>query len=358
MNGETLSRAEAQREADRIRALRQGLTDLELQNVLTLTPEQRSSFDAWSTQTLQNLAAQFDVDTTDTQKRVSWGLRIASTLGGLALCAALMLFFLRFWGYLDTPIQLAIAISLPLAALAATEFAARRERTLYFAGLLALVSLAAFILALSTIGRVFNITPTENALAVWGAFSLLLAYRYGLRLLLIAALGLAVFYASAAVNNHLGYNWLNFGERPEVFLFAGFAAFAVPLAIAHRRHTDFPAVYRLAGAFVFFVAIVALAEWGGHSYLPGDVKTIEKAYELFGLFTAAGAIAWGIRRQWDGVVNLSAAAFVIFLFCRLFHWWWDWLPRYLFFGVIGAIALALVYAFKRIRSHLTEEVPA
>lgn len=358
MNGDTQSRAEAQHEADRIRALRDGIARLERDRILTLTPDQRAAFDTWSAETLQTLAARFDVDTTDSQKRVSWGLRIASTLGGLALCAAVMLFFLRFWGYVDTPFQVVAAICLPLAALAATEFAARRERTLYFAGLLALIALGSFILTLAAIGRIFNITPTENALFAWGLFSLLLAYRYGLRLLLAIALGLLLSYGSATLTARLGYNWLNFGDRPEHFVVMGLAAFAVPLFLVHRRHTDFPAIYRLAGLFVFYVAVVALAEWGGQSYFPGDIKFIERAYEVFGLLAAGGFIAWGIRRQWDGVVNISSAAFVIFLFCRLFHWWWDWMPRYVFFGVIGAIAIGLVLAFKRVRTQLKQEVPA
>lgn len=358
MNGDTPSRAEAQHQADRIRALRDGLAQLERDQILTLTPDQRASFDSWSAATLAKLAAQFDVDTTDSQKRVSWGLRIASTLGGLALCAALMLFFIRFWGYLDTPIQIAAAVCLPLAALAATEYAARRERTLYFAGLMALIALGSFILTLAVIGRVFNMTPTENALFVWGAFSLLLAYRYGLRFVLIIALGLLLCYGAAAFNARLGYNWLNFGERPELFLFMGLAAFSLPLALPHRRHTDFPAVYRLAGLFVYYVAVVALAEWGGQSFLQGDTKTIERGYELLGLLSSSAFIAWGIRRQWDGVVNISSAFFVVFLFCRLFHWWWDWMPRFVFFGIIGAIAIGLVLAFKRVRTHLQQEVSA
>jgi len=355
MNGDLLSRAEAQRQADRIRALRDSLAQLQRDRILILTPDQRAAFDAWSAETLQTLAARFDIDTTDSQKRLSLGLRIASTLGGLALCAALILFFLRFWGYVDTPFQVVAAICLPLAALAATEFAALRERTLYFAGLMALISLGCFILTLSAIGRVFNIISTENALFAWGLFALLLAYRYGLRLLLAIALGLLVSFGSATLSGRFGYQWLDFSNRPENFVVLGLIVFAIPLFLVHRRRSDFPPVYRLAGLFVFYIATISLAEWAGQSYFPAGVKFIERAYEIFGLLSAGAFIAWGIRRHWDGVVNISSAAFVIFLFCRLFHWWWDWMPRYIFFAVIGAIAIALVFAFKRVRSHFNPE---
>jgi hypothetical protein len=130
------SRSEAQQTADRIRLLRAGLDDLARQGVLDLTPGQRDRFDQWAAAQLSELSARYDVDTSASRKRVSWAMRIVSTLGGIAICAAVLLFFARFWGYLGTPAQVVIVMLAPLAALAATEFAARRERTLYFAGLM------------------------------------------------------------------------------------------------------------------------------------------------------------------------------------------------------------------------------
>src|SRR5579862_3908285 len=101
MNSGARSRADAQRIADRMRFLRHEFQDAELQGVLELTPEQLGRFNEWSRATLAGLAEQFDVDTTVSQARISWGMRIASTLGGFAICAAVVLFFNRYWGYLD-----------------------------------------------------------------------------------------------------------------------------------------------------------------------------------------------------------------------------------------------------------------
>ncbi len=356
MNTGSGSRTEAQRQADRIRIFREQLQELEQQKVFELTAEQRSRFEEWSRSKLRELAAEYDVDTTVSEKRVSWGMRIASTLGGLAICAAVVLFFLRYWGYLDTTAQVAIVMATPLAALAGTEYAARRERTLYFAGLMALVALASFIMNLAVLGRIFNVTSTEKALLPWGVFAMLLAYRYGLRPMLILGIGLLVSYGAAAFTARLGYHWLELGDRPEHFAALGLLVFAAPVALQHKRHTDFPAVYRLAGALAFFVALLALSEWGGHSYLPIETKNVERAYEFLGLLASAGAIWLGITRQWDGVVNISSVFFAVFLFCRLYHWWWDWMPQYLFFAVIGAIAILLVLGFKRVRARLKEGI--
>ena len=104
------SRSEAQRRADRIRILREELDELERSRVLELSTDQRTRFDEWSAARLRELATEYDVDTTVSQKRVSWGLRITSTLGGLALCAAVVLFFNRYWGYLPTSAQVAIVM--------------------------------------------------------------------------------------------------------------------------------------------------------------------------------------------------------------------------------------------------------
>ena len=351
---ETATQRRAQESADRIRQLRQALSTPELHQVLALTPDQQNRFDEWSRARLTELAQQFDVDTSASQKRISWGMRIASTLGGIAICAAVVLFFARYWGYLDTSIQIAILVVVPLLALAAAEFAAERERTLYFTGLLALLAFASFVMNLAVVGSIFNIVSTERALLAWGAFALLLAYRYGLRLQLAVGLLLWMGYGAGMVTARLGYRWFDFGERPELVALLALLVFCSPFAIRHPRQRDFPSVYRLVGAIVFFLCVLSLADWGIPSYMSFDRKNIERLYEFVGLLTSAGAIWLGISREWNNVVNTSATAFVIFLFTRLYHWWWDWMPKYLFFAVIGALGIALVVAFKRVRREMPE----
>lgn len=239
----------------------------ELQQVLALTPEQQQRFDDWSRARLTELARQFDVDTSVSQKRVSWGMRITSTLGGIAICAAVVLFFMHYWGYLGTFVQVAFVAGVPLVALAATEFTAARERTLYFTGLLALVAFASFVMNLVVLGDIFNINSTERALLAWGAFAVIIAYRYGLRLHLALGLLLLIGYGAAMVTAQFGHRWFDFAERPELVAFLALLAFCAPRAIPHRRHSDFPPVYRLVGSIVFFMCVLSLAEWGVPSYL-------------------------------------------------------------------------------------------
>ena len=173
---------DAQREVDRLRNFCSYLAELEHQNVLELSLEQQQRLDGHLDSVLADLSKRFDIDVTESQKQLSLGMRVISALGGLAFCIAVFLFFYKIWGVISTPMQVAILVAVPVFSLAATEFAALRERSLYFASLGAIVACAAFVLNLTVLGKIFNITPSHNAFLVWGVFGLALAYRYSLRI--------------------------------------------------------------------------------------------------------------------------------------------------------------------------------
>jgi len=234
----------------------------------------------------------------------------------------------------------------------AAEFAARRERTLYYAGLISLVAFAAFVANLSMLGDIFNMAPTPNAMAVWGLFGLALAYHFGVRLVLAAGLISLLGWATAAANFWRGWWWLEFERRPEEIMLAGLMLVALPVVLHHARRTDFPAVFRLVGILAVFLPMLFLSADGDRSYLPLDTKTIRHFYPMFGVVAAAGTVWVGIRQNWTGLVNAGTAFFTIFLFFRLVDWWWEWMPKYLFFLMIGLVAIGLVAVFKRLRGRM------
>jgi uncharacterized membrane protein len=193
-----------QERADRLRIFRSELQDLERENVLELTAEQRTRPDAHIERTLSDLTSQYDVDGSEPERQISLGMRIASALGGLALCAAVVLFFARYIGSWPTWIQVVVLVTIPFLLTCGAEFAARREKTLYYAELISLVAFAAFVADLSLLGSIFNLAPTPNALAVWEFFGLALAYHFGVRLTLAAGLISLLGWAIAATNLWLG----------------------------------------------------------------------------------------------------------------------------------------------------------
>jgi uncharacterized membrane protein len=341
-----------QQRADRLRAFRRQLQELEREKVLELTPEQRAQLDVHIEKTLTELASQFDVDTTDSQRQISLGLKIASALGGIALCAAVVLFLARYMGYWPTSLQAVVLVAIPILLTVGAEFAARRERTLYYAALISIVAFAAFVANLSMLGMIFNLAPTPNALAVWGLFGLALAYHFGIRLVLAAGLVSVLGWITATMNSWRGWWWVEFEKHPEELMLAGLLLAVIPLFIKHVRRTDFPAVYRFVGMIAFFVTMLFLSVDGQGSYLPLRDTTVEHFYQMFGVVAAAAAVWIGIRQNWTGVVYTGTAFFTIFLFFRLIDWWWDWMPKYLFFLLIGLVAIGLVAVFKRLRARM------
>ncbi|NIQ95230.1 MAG: DUF2157 domain-containing protein [Desulfuromonadales bacterium] len=351
-----MQKEDAQRRADRVQAFREELAQLEADEVFRLDETQHRRLDDHHRALLARLTEQFDIDVSGADRQLSWGMRIVSFLGALAASAAVFFFFYRFWGLLGTPAQVAILVAAPLIAVTAADLAARRERTLYFTLLLSLLALTCFVLNLSVLGVIFNITPSQNAFLAWGAVALVLAYGYGLRLILIAGMTCLMGYLAATVGTWSGCYWLSFGERPENFIAAGAMLALVPV-IPHRRHRDFAGIYRVYGLLVIFIAILILANWGRVSYLPWSSSLIEYVYQAAGFVVAGGAIALGIRRNWRGVTNLGCTFFVLYLYTKLFDWWWNWMPKYLFFLLLGLIAVGLLLVLRRLRGVAREVSP-
>ena len=348
-----MNKDEAQARADRIRAFQEELEALQGEGVLTLPADTAAGLREHHAGLLRQFAAEFDVDTTRDQKQLSWGMRLASLFGALALSAAVFFFFYRFWGGFSTPLQVGLLVAAPLLATFGVEFTARRERSLYFASLIALVAVACFVLNLSVLGQIFNITPSPKAFLAWAGFALLLAYAYGLRLILVAGLTSLMGWLSASAGTWSGMYWLSFGERPENFIFAGLAVFALGL-FRQRAWPGFAGIHRVYGLLAVFTAILVLANWGRGSYLPFANTTIENSYQVLG-FLATGLAVWlGIRRHWPGVVNLGSTFFVLYLYTKLFDWWWDWMPKYLFFLLLGLVAVLLLLVLRRLRGRDAE----
>jgi uncharacterized membrane protein len=349
---EIAHKREAQHRADRIRVFREELAALEREGALALSREQRQKLDAHLEETLASLAARFDIDTTESQRQVSWGMRLASSIGALALCAAVYFFFYRYWGLLATGVQVALLVAMPLVCLLAAEFTAPRERTLYFTSLICLAAFAAFIVNLSVLAAMFNVTPTPGAFLAWALFALLVAYRYRLRLLLVAGLVCAIIYGAALLALLGGVHWLAFVVSEENLLIPGLLLIGASRIAPRKSPEEFPPVYLLLGLLTVFASVFVLSITAKTSYLPLDHKRAEAFYQVAGLTGAAFTTWMGIRQRRANVVYTGAGFFILFLYARFVDWWWDWMPKYLFFLVIGLISVALLVVFKRLRARL------
>jgi uncharacterized membrane protein len=345
------NKQKAQQRADQVRAFYDEVEQLEQDQILQLGEEQRESLARYHERLLKSLTDKFDIDTSSRQKQLSTGMKIASFIGALALAASVFFLFYQFWGYFSTPVQVSILVSAPLLTLLVTYWVSQREATGYFARLISMVSFACFVLNLVMLGQIFNITPSENAMLVWAGFGFLLAYTFDVRLLLaMSILSLAGFIA-ARTGSWSGMYWLSFGERPENFFLPALLIFTVPLWLKQQHYSGFAPVYRVFGCLLLLLPVLVLSNWGEGSYLFWDTDVIEGSYQLLGFIVSAGLIALGIRQHWPDVINTGNAFFVLFLYTKLFDWWWEIMPRYLFFLVIALLSLLVLFIYKRIRLH-------
>jgi uncharacterized membrane protein len=352
------SRVEAQRRADEIRGFERELRALESDGVLALSEGQRAAVSAHHRGLLARYAREFDIDRDIEAKQMSLGMRIASLLGALALAASVFFLFYQFWGRFSSASQVSILILAAAGSFAATWWIQGRDASGYFAKLAAMVAFACFVLNIMMLGSIFNITPSDKAFVVWGAFGFLLAYACDLRLLLGAAIVCVIAFIAARTGAISGMYWLHFGERPENFFPAALLLFAFPSVVRHARRPDFPAVYRVLALLALFLPMIVLANWGEVSYLPFGDGAIEAIYQVLGFAGTAAAIWLGVRRQWPHVVNTAVTLFIVLLYTKFFDWWWEAMPKYLFFLVLGLTAVLFLLVLRRLRTALQKAAAA
>ena len=345
-----LNRTEAQRRADEIAAFKAELERLERDAVLRLEPAQHLAIDAHFKHLLARLGQEFDVDASAEAKQLSLGMRIASFLGALALAASVFFLFYQTWGWFSTALQVCILIAAAFLAFVGTVWIAHKDSGGYFSKLAALVAFACFVLNIAMLGQIFNITPSDKALLPWAALALLLAYAMDLRLLLVAGILCGVAFVAARVGAWGGMYWVHFGERPENFFPAAVMLFCLPQWVDQRRYAGFAQTYRLFGLLTLFLPMLVLAHWGSGSYLALEPEMVQGGYQVLGFAVTAAAAWYGIRRGWSEVVNTGVTMFVVFLYTKFFDWWWTIMPKYLFFFLLGLMAILLLFVFRRLRA--------
>jgi uncharacterized membrane protein len=335
-----------------VRAFERELEALEQEGVVALTDAQRRAIAEHHRGLLAGYASEFDIDRDAEAKQMSLGMRIASLFGALALAASVFFLFYQFWGLLSTGWQIGILVAAAVGSFAGFCWIQMRDGTGYFAKLAAMVAFACFVLNIMMLGAIFNITPSDKAFVVWAAFAFLLGYVADLRLLLGMGIVCVVAFVAARTGTISGMYWLHFGERPENFFPAALLLFAVPSLVTHPRRPDFPAVYRVTALLTLFLPMIVLANWGRISYLPFERNVIEAFYQVLGFAGTAGAIWLGVRKQWRHVVNTGITLFVVLMYTKFFDWWWETMPKYLFFLVLGLTAVLFLVVLRRLRRTL------
>lgn len=302
---------------------------------------------------LRRLAAEYDIDRSEAAGRMSRGMRLASFFGAVALTAAVYSLVSRFWGSLDLPVQATLLTIFPIIALGGVEFAARRERTLYIASLFALVAYGTFGLAVGVLSWSLNIPLTPPYLWAGVAFGIALAVPYGFRLILAVALAALALSIAGSMFQAAGIEWTQAVERPELLVIAAFSLLLLGPPLA-RVDAGFTRVTRLVALAIGLGGLLVLSVAGQLSLLPVSGDVAEGAYQVVMLVACVGGLLVAVRRMWGETVNLVAVMFALFLLTRFADWFWDLLPRYIFFLILAGMAFAWILVLRRMRGRLTE----
>jgi len=349
--------ADAQQRADRIAAFRAELAELREAGVLTIDPAQRKAVEAFQEGVLDDLVRRFDIDVSRRGKQLSLGMRIASLIGAVAFSFATWFFFRRFWGYLALPAQVALLVLAPIAAVLGTVAVARRERTPYVTGIVASLAFALFATDLAVLGVTFSLPNAAGAWLALGLFALALGYAHELRLMLLAGIACGGVGIAGLVAERAGVWWARFGDRPETILPVAVLCALVPQVAPRRQPASFAPIYRLAALAWLAFAVLPLASVGGLSFLPLGAGTVESLYRAAGLVVAGGAIWLGMRSRLAETTYAASLLFVILLLESFFDWWWDVLPKYVFFLLVGAVAIGFLFALRVLRARLRRVGP-
>jgi hypothetical protein len=344
-------RTDAQRRVNQIRAFKAELAALKAAARSPLTPQQESEIAAYHDDVLQRLAVDFDVDASDAADQLSRGMRLVSFFGAVALTAAIYSLVERFWGRLDLREQAALLAAFPVMALVGVELSARRERTLYVASLFALVAYGTFWLAIGVLSWRLNIpvTPPFIWAGVVFGFGLVIAYRF--RLVLAAALAALAVALAATMFSVAGVEWPEIFSRFDLLMLAGFSLLLVvgPLTQLDRA---FAPVTRLVAFGIGFFGLLVLSSSGTSSAAPLNGRVIEAIYQGVMLVASVATLVVAIRHRWHETVALVSIVFALFLLIRYVDWFWDRLPRYVFFLALTALAFAWLIALRRMRRRL------
>ena len=128
------------------------------------------------------------------------------------------------------------------------------------------------------------------------------------------------------------------------------------LTIELSKITIVNCCHSVFGMLIFFIPVLILSNWGIISYMNIEKDSIEVIYQIIGFAFSAGAIWIGIKNRWPEVVNTGNVFFTIFLYTKIYDWWWDWMPKYLFFLLIGLSAILMLLIFKRLRESTIKRV--
>ena len=340
--------SQAQSRASAILGFRDELARLRAEGV-SLDPAGIAAIRAHHDALLASFASQEDVDLTATAAQLSIGMRIATVLGAAALSAAYGFFVASVWGALTVVPQLLLVTFPPIIMAFLTDFAARREASGYIASIMATVAVIALWVDLVAMGSLFNLPDSRNVLLVIGAFAFALAYLYRLGIPLLIGIGTIGGWLWSLAAIPRGLWWRDGIDSIEPLLVLGVLCLAMPRLLP--RSAGFAPIWRVIGALGLSIALLTLGQTSATSaFRSVSPNLLEGLYQVACAIIFPWLIVIGLRRASRIITIIGTAFLSMFLLMRLQDWFWDYLPKWLFFLLVGLLAVLVLMVLRRLRS--------
>ncbi len=335
--------------AQQILAFREELTALEAEGIIAHDDAALAPIYAHHDALLATISAREEVDLTRGEARLSTGMRIATVLGAAALSAAWGFFVAAAWDDLGRGARLALVIIPPILLTLGTAYAARRETSGYVANIVGTVAAIALGVNLVALGVLYDLPDSRRLFLAVGAYAMLLAYGYGLAMpLLIGIAGLGGWMWSLAAIPQ-GRWWDGVFGQLEFLALLGLGAMLMPL-MTRKGPASFTIVWRAVGAAGVVFALLFLGLTADASFFDGaNDDVVEGIYQLLGGVAFTVMVWQGLVRDRTELVRAGTIGLALLLMFRMVDWFWDWIPKWLFFLVVGGIAFGALLLLRRLR---------
>ena len=335
--------------AQRILAFREEVATLQDEGVVGRDGELLAKVTAHHDAILADISAREDVDFTRSEARLSTGMRIATVLGAAALSAAWGFFVAAAWDDLARGGRLALVAIPPILLTLGTAYAARRESSGYVASIVATVAAIAFAVNLTALGVLYDLPDSRRIFLAVGTFAMLLAYGYGLAMPLLIGIGGIGGWLWSLAAIPQGRWWDGVFGQLEFLALLGAVAMLIP-ALTRKGPPSFALVWRAVGATGMVVALLFLGLTADASFFDGaNDDVVEGIYQLLGGVAFTVMVWQGLVRDRTELVRAGTVGLALLLLFRMVDWFWDWIPKWLFFLVVGGIAFGALLLLRRLR---------
>lgn len=342
------TRGEAQRRVDQIAAFRAELAALAREGGPVPDQALVDAIERHQDGLVEQLAREYEVDRSAAGKQMALGIRAATLLGAVALTAAVVAFVDRFWGGLSDTGQVALLTAAPLVATALMVVAGRIERTRYVASILACVACAAFVTQTVVLTQVLGLRSSPHTIGLWALFAMAIAVPWRFVAPCAFGIGALVVYLPAAALWAAGYAYEDVLTHPELLMLS----VPVVFLLVPRLPEELRVPARIVLLGVVLMPLVVLSSTAQPSLIPLGDGAVRVGYQVLSVAAAIAALTIGLRRGLREVVVMGAAFASLFMLTRFVDWWWDWMPKYLFFLILAAIALSSLWALRIVRRRI------